>query len=232
MVRTLPSGVISLDTAVERIARTARNGNLYPTILYRDEADAAWRKLCALPEDHVRPLMLTAEGFIQKVDRTQFFGFADKYWKFASVLRYPPNGEGVPQEVNEHCPSHDLLDESGRLHRGARLVFRESEINAALGEASEPTGDNPAPGKPTFDEVREPDKKPFPSSRMPELVDFLTDFHQRQAVSGGSCSENAAWEAARAHFSGHIITRRLVRVARGTAGCLGKPGKRLNRAEK
>jgi hypothetical protein len=85
--------------------------------------------------------MLSVDGFIQKVDRTQFVGFADEYWKFASVLRYPPNGEGVPQEVNEHCPSHDLLDESGRLHRGARLVFLESEIETAFGMAAEPAGE-------------------------------------------------------------------------------------------
>jgi hypothetical protein len=129
MARTLPSGLLSLDTAVELIARTR---NLYPTIVYRDEADAAWRKLCALSKDHVRPLLLTADELIQKADRTQFLGFADKYWKFASVLRYTPNGEGVPQEVNVHCPSHDILDETGRLHRGARFVFLESEIKTVM----------------------------------------------------------------------------------------------------
>jgi hypothetical protein len=138
MVRTLPSGVISLDAAVEQIARNARNGNLYPTIVYRDEAVAAWRKLCKLSEDRVRPLMLTADGFVQPVDRTQFLKFKDEYWKFASVLRYPPNSDGV-QEVNKHCPSHDLLDETGRLHRGARLVFLESEIETAFGMAADPT---------------------------------------------------------------------------------------------
>jgi hypothetical protein len=154
---TLPLGVISLDTAVELIARHARHGNLYPTIVYRNEADAAWRKLCALSEDHVRPLMLTSDGVIQKVDRTQFFGFADKYWKFASVLRYPPNGEDVQQEVNEHCPSHDLLDESGRLHRGARLVFLESEIEMAFDAAADPGAIDVARIRPP---TEEPDRKP------------------------------------------------------------------------
>jgi hypothetical protein len=74
--------------AVELIARNARNGNLYPTIVYRDEAVVAWRKLCGFAPIAARTM--TGDGFLRKPDPVQFEGFADKYCKFASVLRYRP----------------------------------------------------------------------------------------------------------------------------------------------
>jgi hypothetical protein len=172
---TLTTSMISLDAAVERIARNARNGNLYPTIVYRDEADVTWRKLCALiPEERVRPLMLTADGFVQKADITQFAGFADKYFRFATILRYPPSDGSIPQ-VLEREPSYDLLDERGQLHRSATLIFSESELERELAPVSEPAGDIPgvaaSPETPSFDEVCEADKSPFPVGSCGEHIE-------------------------------------------------------------
>jgi hypothetical protein len=62
----------------------------------------------------------------------------------AAALRYPAGVEGLGIE---DPPSYELFDADGNLYRHARLVFRESEIKATLWEASEPTRDNPAPGK-------------------------------------------------------------------------------------
>jgi hypothetical protein len=63
-----------------------------------------------------RLLATTSDGFHRKPDPTQFEGFADKYWKFASVLRFPPNDVGVPEEQPLH-PSYNLFDEWGYTHR-------------------------------------------------------------------------------------------------------------------
>jgi hypothetical protein len=117
---------LDIDAAVERIAK---RDNPKLTIVYRDTAAAAWRTLCKLAPAATR--ILTGDGLLRKPDPVQLEGFADKYWKFASILRYPPNDEGVPGEI-ECFPSYNLLDEHGHVHRGARLVFRKSEIEAAL----------------------------------------------------------------------------------------------------
>jgi hypothetical protein len=78
MTSSLPAGYIDTTAAVERIVRNARNGNLYSNW----PADA-WRKLCGelIPKGHVRPLMLTADGFSERrtlpnsqVSRTNILG--------------------------------------------------------------------------------------------------------------------------------------------------------------
>jgi hypothetical protein len=116
---TLPTGMISLDAAVVLIA-----GSKAP---YRDEADAAWHTLCQLvSEGRVTPQMLDERGFVREADRKQFFGFKEKYWKFASALLYYPRDDHdrrvadeddwkkVAGEI-EREPSYDLLDERGQL---------------------------------------------------------------------------------------------------------------------
>jgi hypothetical protein len=129
MTSSLPAGYIDTTAAVERIVRNARNGNLYSNW----PADA-WRKLCGelIPKGHVRPLMLTADGFVRKADVTQFAGFADKYSRFETFFGYQPSDR-----------SYDLLDEHGRVHRFARAIFLESELEGELAPAREPTVDNP-----------------------------------------------------------------------------------------
>jgi hypothetical protein len=75
-------------------------------------------------------------------------------------------------------------------------------------------------------------RKPFPLSRMLELESFLIALARRQESDGGSMGDDAALEAARSHFSEHIITRALVRDTRRNADCLGKPGKKPIHAAK
>jgi hypothetical protein len=129
MTSSLPAGYIDTTAAVERIVRNARNGNLYS-----NWPAGAWRKLCGelIPKGHVRPLMLTADGFVRKADVTQFAGFADKYSRFETFFGYQPSDR-----------SYDLLDEHGRVHRFARAIFLESELEGELAPAREPTVDNP-----------------------------------------------------------------------------------------
>jgi hypothetical protein len=67
-------------------------------------------------------------------------------------------------------------------------------------------------------------KSPFPKTRLPDLESFLLNFDSRQGREGGSRGEDAAWAAAQEHFCEYIITRDMVRDARKSAGCLGKPG--------
>lgn len=133
MTKTLPTGYIDLDTAIYRIARR-ENHKL--TTVYRDEADAAWRTLCKIAPSAA--LILTGDGLVRKPGLVQFEGFADKYWKFASVLRYPPNDNWRLTGEIERYPSYEVLDEHGVKHYGARLVFHESEIDAAWWESMEP----------------------------------------------------------------------------------------------
>jgi len=129
MNKPLPTGTISLDDAVER---TARHEHPELNVVYRVEGGEAWRKLCGFAEKgRGGARMVTKSGFVMTVYRAQFIGFKDRYWKFASVLRYPPNDKGVPEEI-ERFPSYDLLDESLNPHRNASLVFLESELEVAL----------------------------------------------------------------------------------------------------
>src|ERR1700730_4972703 len=129
MNKPLPTGTISLDDAVER---TARHERPELNVVYRVEGGEAWRKLCGFAEKgRGGARMVTKSGFVMTVYRAQFVGFKDRYWKFASVLRYPPNDKGVPEEI-ERFPSYDLLDESLNPHRNASLVFLESELEVAL----------------------------------------------------------------------------------------------------
>jgi hypothetical protein len=129
---TSANDYLDIDAAVERISRLE---NRKLTTIYRDTADAAWRTLCRLAPSAAR--ILTGDGLVRKPDPVQFEGFADKSWKFASILRYPPNDEGVPGEI-ECSPSYNLLDEHGRVIRGAQLVFLESEIDTAFWATMEP----------------------------------------------------------------------------------------------
>ena len=128
-----PHGYLDIDAAVELIARRA---NPKLTIVYRDEADAAWRQLCKIAPVVAR--IITGDGLYEKPTPTQFEGFADKYWKFASILRYPPNDNWRLTGEIERYPSPDLFDESGRVHRDARLVFLKGEIDSAWWATMEP----------------------------------------------------------------------------------------------
>jgi hypothetical protein len=133
MNKALPPGMISLDEAVELIAR-----HEHPklTIIYRDAAFSAWDKLCKIAPIAAR--ILTGDGLLRKPGAAQFDGFVGKYWKFASTpIQYPPHDDTrVPRELELNpFPSYDLLDEHGVTHHDARLVFLESEIDAALGSS-------------------------------------------------------------------------------------------------
>jgi hypothetical protein len=128
-----PPDYLDIDAAVELIARRA---NPKLTIVYRGEADAAWRTLCKIAPVVAR--IITGEGLYEKPAPAQFEGFAGKYWKFASVLRYPPNDVRVPEEIEEINPSYAIRDESGRVHRDARLVFLKGEIDSAWWAIMEP----------------------------------------------------------------------------------------------
>jgi hypothetical protein len=162
VTETLPTGYIGLDAAVERIARRENPGLM--VFVYRDEAFSAWDKLCKIAPIAAR--IMTGDGLLRKPDPVQFEGFAGKYWKFASTaIQYRPDDDTrVPGELELNpCPSYELLDEHGATHRGARLVFLESEIEAssragappeASAEESPPTRRGPPP-KYAWDTIRE-----------------------------------------------------------------------------
>jgi hypothetical protein len=183
MTKTLPTGYIGLDDAVEMIVRHKYPG---PGIILRDDGEEAFRELCQLvPEGRVTPQMLDERGFVREADRKQFFGFKDKYWKFASALLYYPRDDHdrrvadeddwkkVAGEI-EREPSYDLLDDRGQLHRNATLIFGES-VEGELASVSEPTGDSPEvatwPETPSFDEVYEADKSPVPVGSCGEHIE-------------------------------------------------------------
>jgi hypothetical protein len=162
MSKTLPQGYIDIDTAVEQMARR-ENPNL--TTVYRDEADAAWRTLCKLAPAAAR--IMTGDGLLRKPAPVQFDGFADRYWKFASILRGTWPGDDAPCEL-EVCPpgesrTHALLDERGQWHGDARLVFLESGI----GTAPETSAPKPR-ARPQRDKAKRLLQNMFPNGMPPK----------------------------------------------------------------
>jgi hypothetical protein len=141
---------------------------------------------------------LTEDGKTFKADRDQFVDLQDDYAKL-TTLRYAPviDETGFVFPRVEGPPSYKLIEKGGALHLHAQLVFRESEIKAALGEKSEPLTGDEARGaaasskKSLFDDIRAPDKKPLPAARTPHTIQSFADVETDQTSVECQLRENA-----------------------------------------
>jgi hypothetical protein len=134
MTKPLTTGYIDLDTAVEIVVRHKCPG---PGIILRAEGEEAFRDLCELVlGKRVHPRGRTEDAKTFKADRDQFVDLQDDYAKLTTLRYAALDDTGFVFPRVEGPPSYKLIEKGGARHPRAQLVFRESEIKAALGEVS------------------------------------------------------------------------------------------------
>jgi hypothetical protein len=186
MTKTLPTGYIDLDDAVEMIVRHKYPG---PGVILRDDGEEAFRELCKLVLDkRVHPRGQTLDGKTFKAGRDQFIDLQERYIFMAAALRYPAGVEGLGIE---DPPSYELSDADGNRYRHARLVFLKSEIETAFGMAAEPLAISAPP----------PPEKPSPGKASPVLA-AVTDAAMADFLKASGCTTNmnTAWSLVKDKF--------------------------------
>ena len=224
MIYPFPQGGLSITEAVDWLAQRRDDEWTIWSVLQQ----VAWHEIReATRKGILRAYVLDRAGQSHEADRAQFAAPAIDGLNLNPIMLSLQEFRATTRRIAHsgqitgrfHLLPMDHLEDQV----SGKLFFFLNDLKDVFGAP---------PEKPSLDEGSEAGKRPFPSSRKPELADLMRDFHRNQVASGGSCGENAAWKEARSRFSKYIIPRNLVRDARRTAGCLGKAGKRLNRAEK